>query len=88
MKKLFIVLAVMAIVIGCTEQHPPQFGQVWKKINKPEEARVILAKVNTHYLTESGKADGFSQTTSFCACPATVTRASRMVMMAFLFIIY
>ena len=57
MKKLFIILAVMAIIIGCAEQHPPQFGQVWKKINKPEEARVILAKVNTHYLTESGKAE-------------------------------
>ena len=57
MKKLFIILAVMAIIIGCAEQHPPQFVQVWKKINKPEEARVILAKVNTHYLTESGKAE-------------------------------
>ena len=57
MKKLFIILAVMAIVIGCTEQHPPQFGQVWKKINKPEEARAILAKVNTSFLTESGQAE-------------------------------
>ena len=57
MKKLFIILAVMAIIIGCAEQHPPQFRQVWKKINKPEEARVILAKVNTNALTESGKAE-------------------------------
>ena len=57
MKKLFIILAVMAIIIGCAEQHPPQFVQVWKKINKPEEARVILAKVNTNALTESGKAE-------------------------------
>ena len=47
----------MAIVIGCTERHPPQFGQVWKKINKPEEARAILAKVNTSSLTESGQAE-------------------------------
>ena len=57
MKKLFIILAVMAIIIGCAEQHPPQFVQVLKKINKPEEARVILAKVNTNALTESGKAE-------------------------------
>ena len=57
MKKLFIILTCMAVVIGCSEQHPPQFRQVWKKINNPEEARAILAKVNTHYLTESGKAE-------------------------------
>ena len=57
MKKLFIILAVMGTVIGCTEQHPPQFGQVWKKINRPEEARAILAKINTNSLTESGKAE-------------------------------
>ena len=57
MKKLFIILTCMAVVIGCSEQHPPQFRQVWKNINNPEEARAILAKVNTHYLTESGKAE-------------------------------
>ena len=57
MKKLFIILTAMVIVIGCAERHPPQFGQVWKKINKPEEARAILAKVNTSFLTESGQAE-------------------------------
>ncbi len=57
MKKLLIILAVIAIVIGCVERHPPQFVQVWKKINKPEEARAILAKVNTNTLTESGQAE-------------------------------
>ena len=57
MKKLFIILAVMAAMMGCSEQHPPQFRQVWKKINRPEEARPILAKVNTNTLTESGQAE-------------------------------
>ena len=57
MKKLFILLAVMALVMGCTEPQAPQFRQVWKKINRPEEARAILAKVNTSFLTESGEAE-------------------------------
>ena len=57
MKKLFIILALMALVIGCSERHPPQFRHIWEKINKPEEARPLLAKVNTDYLTESGKAE-------------------------------
>ena len=47
----------MAAMMGCSEQHPPQFRQVWKKINRPEEARPILAKVNTSTLTESGQAE-------------------------------
>ena len=57
MKKLFIILAVIALVMGCSEQHPPQFRQIWKKINRPDEARPILAKVNTSTLTESGQAE-------------------------------
>ena len=57
MKKPFIVLFVMAIVIGCTQPQAPQFKHVWKKINNPEEARHILAKVNTNDLTEGGKAE-------------------------------
>ena len=57
MKKLFIILAVIALVMGCTQPQAPQFTQIWKKINKPEEARSILAKVNTSSLTESGEAE-------------------------------
>ena len=57
MKKLFIILAVIALVMGCSEQHPPQFRHIWKKINRPDEARPILAKVNTSTLTESGQAE-------------------------------
>ena len=57
MKKLFILLAVMAIVMGCTEPQAPQFREVWEKINRPNEARSILAKVNTSSLTESRKAE-------------------------------
>ena len=57
MRKLFIILALVAFVMGCTEPQAPQFRQVWKKINRPEEARAILAKVNTGSLTESGEAE-------------------------------
>lgn len=57
MKRLFIILSFMAIVIGCAERHAPQFRQVWTKINKPKEAKALLAKVNTSTLTESGKAE-------------------------------
>ena len=57
MKKLFIILAVVALAMGCTAPQAPQFRQVWKKINRPQEARAILGKVNTSSLTESGKAE-------------------------------
>ena len=57
MKKPLFALFVMAIVIGCTQPQAPQFKHVWQKINKPEEARHILAKVNTNTLTEGGKAE-------------------------------
>ena len=57
MKKLFIILTVVALVMGCTEPQAPQFRQIWKKINRPEEARAILAKVNTSSLTEGGEAE-------------------------------
>lgn len=57
MKRLFITLALMAVLIGCSERHPPQFRQAWEKINKPQEVRSVLAKVDTGSLTESGKAE-------------------------------
>ena len=57
MKKLFIILAVVALVMGCNEPQAPQFRQIWKKINRPEEARALLTKVNTSSLTESGEAE-------------------------------
>ena len=57
MKKLFIILAVVALVMGCNEPQAPQFRQIWKKINRPEEARTLLTKVNTSSLTESGEAE-------------------------------
>ena len=57
MKKLFIILAVVALVMGCNELQAPQFRQIWKKINRPEEARALLTKVNTSSLTESGEAE-------------------------------
>ena len=57
MKKLFIILSLMALVIGCAKPQAPQFREVWVKINKPNEARSILAKVNTSSLTESRKAE-------------------------------
>lgn len=57
MKKLFIILAVIALMMGCNEPQAPQFRQIWKKINRPEEARALLTKVNTSSLTESGEAE-------------------------------
>ena len=57
MKKLFIILAVIALVVGCTEPQAPQFRQIWKKVNRPEEARALLAKVNISSLTESSEAE-------------------------------
>ena len=57
MKKLFIILAIMALAMGCSEPQAPQFRQVWQKINRPEEARAMLAKVNTSSLTEGGMAE-------------------------------
>ena len=57
MKKLFIILAIMVLAMGCSEPQAPQFRQVWQKINRPEEARAMLAKVNTSSLTEGGMAE-------------------------------
>ena len=58
MKKLFIILAVMAVVFGCTEQQHPLLRQVWGLIEvNPESAKVVLAKVHTNSLTERDKAE-------------------------------
>ena len=58
MKKLFIILGVMAIVIGCTERQHPLIRQAWEMIEeKPESVKVILAKIYTNSLTESDMAD-------------------------------
>ena len=58
MKKLFIILAVMAVVLGCTEWQNPQIRQAWGLIEeKPESAKVVLAKVHTNSLTERDKAE-------------------------------
>ena len=57
MKKLFIILAVMTIVIGCTEQHP-LLRRAWNLMEeKPESAKVVLAKVRMSSLTEGEKAE-------------------------------
>jgi len=58
MKKLFIILAVMAIMIGCTERQHPLFRQAWQLIeDRPDSARSILEKVSEIDLTESGRAE-------------------------------
>ena len=58
MKKLFIILAVMAVVLGCTEWQNPQIRQAWGLIEEnPESAKAVLAKVYTNSLTESDMAD-------------------------------
>ena len=58
MKKLFIILAVMAIMFGCSEQQHPLIRQAWEMIEeKPESVKVILAKIYTNSLTESDMAD-------------------------------
>ena len=58
MKKLFIILAVMAVVLGCTEWQNPQIRQAWGLIEEnPESAKNVLVKVRTESLTERDKAD-------------------------------
>ena len=58
MKKLFNILAIMAIVIGCTERQHPLLRQAWGLIdNSPDSARVILEKVRMDALTKSGQAE-------------------------------
>ena len=58
MKRLFIILTVMAVVFGCTEQQHPLLRQVWGLIEvNPESAKVVLAKVHTNSLTERDKAE-------------------------------
>ena len=57
MKKLLIILTITAIVIGCTEQHP-LLRRAWNLMEeKPESAKVVLAKVRIHSLTEGEKAE-------------------------------
>ena len=58
MKKLFIILAVIALVIGCTERQHPLFRQGWELIeSNPDSAKVILTKVRPNSLSESGQAE-------------------------------
>ena len=58
MKKLFIILAVIALVIGCTERQHPLFRQAWELIeSNPDSAKVILTKVRPNSLSESGQAE-------------------------------
>ena len=58
MKKLFIILAVMAIMFGCNEQQHPLIRQAWEMIEeKPESVKAILAKIYTNSLTKSDMAD-------------------------------
>ena len=58
MKKLFIILAVIALVMGCTERQQPLFRQAWELIeDKPDSAKSILEKVIEINLTESGQAE-------------------------------
>ena len=58
MKKLFIILAVIALVMGCTERQPSLFRQAWELIeSNPDSAKVILTKVRPNSLSESGKAE-------------------------------
>ena len=57
MKKLFIIQAVIAIVIGCTEQHPLLRRARNLMEEKPESAKVVLAKVRMNSLTEGEKAE-------------------------------
>ena len=57
MKKLFNILAMIAIVIGCTERHP-LLRRAWNLMEeKPESAKVVLAKVRMSSLTEGEKAE-------------------------------
>ena len=58
MKKLFIILAVMAFVFGCTEPQSPLFRKAWELVeDRPDSARVILEKVRMDALTKSGQAE-------------------------------
>ena len=58
MKKLFIILAVISIMFGCTERQHPLIRQAWEMIEeKPESVKAILAKIYTNSLTESDMAD-------------------------------
>ena len=58
MKKPFIILAALIMMIGCTEWQNPLIKQAWQKIdNKPEAARTILAKVRYNALSENDKAE-------------------------------
>ena len=58
MKKPFIILAALIMMIGCTEWQNHQFVPVWKTIEtQPEVARTILSKINRNALTESGMAE-------------------------------
>ena len=58
MKKLFIILAVIALVMGCTEPQAPLFRQAWELIeDRPDSAKGILEKVRENTLTESGLAE-------------------------------
>ena len=59
MKKLFIILAVVALVMGCNEPQPSLFMQAWKEIeeDRPRAAKEILSKVRPQYLSESSKVE-------------------------------
>ena len=58
MKKPFIILAVIALVMGCSKRQHPLFRQAWQLIeDRPDSARGILEKVRENALTESGQAE-------------------------------
>ena len=58
MKKPLIILAVMAILIGCSKWQNPQFRQAWELIEyRPDSVRSILDKVSETALSESGQAE-------------------------------
>ncbi len=58
MKKLFILLAFLTAMFGCTEQQHPLLRQVWELLEEnPESAKVVLAKVHMNSLTEKDKAE-------------------------------
>ncbi len=58
MKKLFMILAVVAITVGCTGWRHPLLRQAWEKIEtKPQDAKTILARVRTESLTEKEQAE-------------------------------
>ena len=58
MKRLLIILAVMAFVYGCTEPQSPPFRQAWELIeDRSDSARIILETVRVDALTKSGQAE-------------------------------